>query len=336
MITAALSSSAVHAAGAESGMGRTDRALRLYRQRVARCRTENQVNRIHIAIDNYMTPAEARYFRAALDADPAESPSRRWITRLMGAMPTNTVRPNEFERRGSLKGVTHYTADVASASQKTLIIGFTGVLHRLMLPTPWFLDCLNPALYDVVVLRDFSLLAYASGIRGLGADFVTALSNLRTHVDPRAYRNTVAIGTSAGGVPAILAAILLNLDKAVSIGPQDFRRISDLLRTHGLSDEAYTTLLASRPQPFPEVLIACAAENGDDVAAATLLQQRVPARLVRVRGCAAHAVLAWHHAQGRLPAFLTKVLGQSLEDRPALQTTLAATWVVGSNAGRSR
>jgi hypothetical protein len=335
MITTGLHSSAVRASGRAAATGHAERAVRLYRQRIGRCRTENQVNRVHIAIENYMTPAEARYFRVALDGDPAESPSRLWITRLTGAMPTNIVRPVEFERRGLLKGVTHYTADISSTDQKTLIIGFTGIAHRLMMPTPWVLDCLNPALYDVVLLRDFSRVAYASGIRGLGADFVMALSNLPMHVDPRGYRNTIAFGTSLGGIPAILAAILLNLDKAIAIGPQEFGRIAALLRRHGLSDEPYASLLASRPQPFPEVVLVCGAEHGDDVAAAASLQQRVPARVVRVRNCAAHVVLGWHHGQGTLPAFLAKILGQSLEDRPRVPTTLAASWVVSSTPGWS-
>jgi hypothetical protein len=304
-----------------------ERALRLYHKRIARCRTPNQVNRIHIALDNYMTPAEARYFRAALGAEPAESPGREWISRLADAMPTNIVRPIEFERRGLLKGVTHYTAAGTSPDRKTLLIAFTGAFHRLMLPTPWLLDCLNPVLYDVVLLRDFSRVAYAAGIPGLGGDFATALANLRSLVDPRAYRSAISIGTSAGGLPAILAAIHLRLNKAIAIGPQPLGRVAALLQKNGLSDEPYSTLLASRPQPFPEVLLVCAAENPDDVAAAASLQQRVPARLIKVRNCPVHGVLGWHHAQGSLPGFLAKLLGQSLEEPSTLPATLATTWV---------
>ena len=36
---------------------RLERAYRLYRRYTKRCRTENQLNRVHIALDNYMTPA---------------------------------------------------------------------------------------------------------------------------------------------------------------------------------------------------------------------------------------------------------------------------------------
>jgi hypothetical protein len=321
--------------GTSSPAQRMDRALRLYRKRIARCRTANQVNRVHIALANYMTPAEARHFRAALASDPTDSPARQWIMGLTDAMPTNAVRRVEFERRGLSSSATYYTTDASSRGRKTLIVGFAGAFHRLMLPSAWLLDCLNPGLYDVLLLRDFSVSAYAAGIRGLGGDFFTALSSLRADADPKAYRNAISLGTSAGGLPAILAAILLGLHRAVSIGPQDYPRFAALLKTKGLSEEAYATLLASRPSPFPDVLIVCGADNNEDVAAATSLQQRVPARLLKVRGCATHTVLAWHHARRMLPAFLAKILGQSLEEHAPASTTLTATWLVGSSGAPS-
>ena len=38
-----------------------DRMLGLYRGQAAACRTENQLNRLHIALDNYLTPTEVRH-----------------------------------------------------------------------------------------------------------------------------------------------------------------------------------------------------------------------------------------------------------------------------------
>src|SRR5206468_448929 len=110
----------------------------------------------------YMTPAEVRHFAAALAGEAPQSPSRRWIATLERSLPVKAARPVEFERREHLKGVTHYTASVASPAEKTLIIGFSGIHHRLMMPTAWLLDCLNPRLYDVLVLRDFSRRGFAA------------------------------------------------------------------------------------------------------------------------------------------------------------------------------
>ena len=308
---------------AEPPVSRLDRAYRLYRRRISRCRTENQRNRIHIALENYMTPAEVRYFAAAVAGDAAESPGRRWIADLAGAMPVNRVRPVEFERRTIVKGVTRYTGDAGSTDQKTLIIGLAGRFLRLMSPIPWVLDCLNPALYDVVVLRDFSKLSFALGIPGLGAEIFETLSNLRTHVDPRAYRNAMALGTSGGGVPAVMAAILLNLDRGIAISPQDFRRHAALLQTQGASGDPYSALLASRPRPFPELILVCGADHSVDAAVATALHELVPSHLWKVKNCAQHGVFKWHLARGTLPAFLAKVLGQSLENRELVALNLS-------------
>ena len=312
---------------------RLDRAYRLCRRRIGRCRTENQLNRIHIALGSYMTPAEVRYFDAALAGDPPDSPTRRWIAKLAGSMPMNKVRPVEFERRGIFKGMTRYTADDGPASRKTLIIGFAGHFHRLMAPMPWLLDCLNPAFYDVIVLRDFSRLDFAFGIPGLGGDFFEALANLPRHVDPGAYRKVIALGTSGGGVPAVLAAILLNVNRGVSICPQDFQRFAAKLSAHGLSEERYAALLASRPRPFPELVLVCGANYSVDVRAATALQKLVPSHLWQVKDCEQHAVLIWHLKRGLLPAFLGTILGQNLETGESVATTIAATESEESDGG---
>ena len=310
---------------ASSMASRLDRAYRLYRRRISRCRTENQLNRIQIALGNYMTPAEVRYFDAALAAEAADVPSRRWIAKLHGSMPTNKVWPLEFERRGIFKGATRYMAEGAPPSQKTLIIGFAGHFHRLMSPTPWLLDCLNPAFYDVIVLRDFSRLDFGFGIPGLGGDFFEALANLQGRVDAHAYRRVVALGTSGGGVPAVMAAILLKVDRGIAVCPQDFHRFAAKQRAHGLSELRYAALLASRPRPFPELLLVCGAGYSDDAAAAIALQKLVPSRLWQVKDCAQHAVLIWHLKRGMLPAFLATILGQDLETGESAATAVSAT-----------
>jgi hypothetical protein len=290
-----------------------ERAYRLYRKRIARCRTENQLNHVHIALANYMTPEELRFFDAALAQDPVGSPDRRWISKLSCFIPPRESWPAEFRRKGILKSMTLYAADSGSRAEKTLIIGFTGAFNRMMLPLPLLLGCLNPTLYDVVVLSDFSRRFFSMGIPGLGVDFFQALCNLRNHVDPTAYRNCVALGTSSGGLPAVLGAILLKLNRGVSIGGLDFPQFAAKLRDLGASEEPYAALLASRPEPFPELLLVFGGGNATDVVAARGLHGRVPSRLVEVKACDDHVVLRWKLLRGRLPTFFSTLLGQSVE-----------------------
>jgi hypothetical protein len=79
-----------------------------------------------------------------------------------------------------------------------------------------------------------------------------------------------------------------------------------------VSDEPYAALLASRPCPFPELVLVCGADHRKDVADASALRKLVPSHLWKVKNCAQHAVLTWHLARVTLPAFLAKILGQSL------------------------
>jgi len=290
-----------------------DQAYRIYRRRIDRCHTVNQLNRVHIAVENYMTPTEVHHFSAALGRDVADSPSHRWIAHIVAAMPVNKPRELEFERRSLCKGATWYTANAGSTDQKTLIICFSGHFHRPMVPIPWLLDCLNPAVYDVVVLRDFARLYYASGIPGLGTDFFATLSNLRAQIDPGAYRNAMSLGTSGGGLLALLAAIQLRLPRGISVSAQDMQKVTAKLNELGVSAAPYAALLASRPSPFPELILVCGGNNTTDLLAASALQAFVPSQVWKVRNCADHAVLAWQLARGTLPAHLAEILGQSLE-----------------------
>jgi len=270
-----------------------------------------------------MTPEEVRFFDGALARDPVASPDREWVSKMTRFISKRESWAAEFRRKGILKGMTLYTADIGSCAGKTLIIGFTGPFHRLGLPSPLLLGCLNPALYDVVLLRDFSKRFFSKGIPGLGADFFQALPNLKSHVDPTAYRNCIALGASSGGLPAVLAAILLKLNRGVSIGGLDFPRFAAKLRDFGVSDEPYAALLASRPDPFPELLLVFGAGYATDVVAARGLHGRVPSRLLEVKACDDHLVLAWKLLRGRLPKFLSKVLGQSVDTGQRVEESLA-------------
>ena len=305
-----------------------ERAYRLYRRYIRRCRTENQLNRVHIALDNYMTPTEVRHFAAALAKEPPQSPSRRWIETLERSMAVKAVRPVEFERRELLKGVTQYTANVAPAARKTLILGFSGIHHRLMMPTPWWLCCLNPRVYDVLILRDFSRRSFAAGLPGLGNNLLSAMEGLRKVCDPRAYRKTVSLGASAGGVPAIIAAVHLRLDRGIGLGASHHLWYAEHAKALRADERGYLAVLASRPQPFPELVLVSGAEKKDDLAAALALHAAVPSRLWKLRNCATHGVLKWHIERGTLRAFLTKLLDQSLEAEGPQAVQLAARWIV--------
>jgi len=289
------------------------RLIDVYRRRIRRYRTENQVNRFHISLEQVLVPAELRQLGVALGDEPVLSLSRKWIERILQFMPLNKARPIEFERHVKLKGVTLYTADVGTSAHKTLILGFTGDQHRLMVPTAFLLDCFNPAGYDLVALDDYSKSLYLEGIPGLGDSFFAMLDGLRAYLDLPSYRNVVAFGTSGGGLAAVLAAIALKLDKGISIGGVDFDRLEARAASKGLPIEPFRAVIASRPVPYPDLLLVHAADQPRDEAFAASVSKLVPGRVMKVSNCDAHGLLGHHIMRRQLPEFLAILLGQDLE-----------------------
>ena len=290
-----------------------DRAWQLYKRQIARCHTENQSNRLHTTIENYLTPDEVRRFETALAGLPHDAPGRIWIGKLIDDMPLNKIRPVEFERRSFGKSISLYTADAVPAAGKTLIIGFTGHYHRLMAPTTYWLDCLNPEKYDLLVLRDFKRMHYAQGIPGLGDNYFEALSNLSRVVDQTAYRTVFVLGTSGGGMAALLAAIQLKASRGIAFGSSSFEQLVAKLQEMGLDPAPFEALLASRPRPFPELILAYGAKLPRDAIAAQAVHRRLPTQLHPTQDCATHSLVGWHLRRRLLPQFLPTVFQQSLE-----------------------
>jgi hypothetical protein len=284
-----------------------ERGYRLYRKRIARCRTPNQRNRIHLALESYMTPLEVRYFALRCANDPPDSPERRWVERLDAYMPRRPAARPEFVRRGTLRAVSQYTAEAGSRSDKTLLVCFAGVFHRLMLPTSAFLDCLDASRYDVVLLRDFTRTAFSKGIERLGRDFFETMGSLRTGLEPAAYARTVALGVCSGAMPAMLASILLGFDHGISIAGVDFPEFASWLAEWGVDARRHEALLDSRLNPLPDLLLVYSADTAKDAAAAKALQRRLPSRLWAEPDCAVH-VLPALLASGRLPSFMSRLL----------------------------
>jgi hypothetical protein len=305
---------------------RLERAYWLYSRRIARCRTPNQRNRLHIALESYMTPLEVRYLASRLEREPPESPERRWSARLQSYMMSMRARSTDFIRESPLRAVTRYTSGVGTPTEKTLLLCFAGIFHRLMIPTSTFLDCLDPARYDVVLVRDFSKTAFSRGIAGLGDDFFTALRNLGPLLDLAGYRRTVAFGTSAGGFPSLLAAIFLRLDQGISVAGVDLPEFTSWLEGWDVNPEPFAALLASRPEPFPHLVLVYCQSCEKDAAAAKALHHRIPSTLWKTVECDGHAVLASKLSRGLLPTFVPRLLENARGRSPdhSLATTEAS------------
>jgi hypothetical protein len=226
--------------------------IELYARLTRCCRSENQFNRVHIALENRMTPLEfaglftaltggreltmtgwARHWplrpmlRRLMAARPAAGTpelagvsdySRAWMARLHAKFALAGRLPESFVRQRLRHSVSRFEGH-GRRDCKTLLICFSGNAHRMMMPWPVFLQHIDARHADLVYLRTVKHCGYRSGIRGLADNLPESIDALERLVECRTYRKVSVLGTSGGGLPAILAGIRLGAGAVLAAGP---------------------------------------------------------------------------------------------------------------------
>lgn len=209
---------------------------RLYRRLLHRCRTVNEVNRLHISLEKRMTPSEfssltgatplrlRRLLARAVEqwerlTSPIPSASRhKWIARIEGQLARSGSRAPELYVRYRPGPYMEFYSNPEVLAPKTLLICFKGNAQRLLMPVATFLQHLPAARYDVLTLMDPLKRAYVDGLPGVSNGFSGVARTIGRFLEKTAYRSVVSFGTSAGGLPALILTARLGLDKGVSVG----------------------------------------------------------------------------------------------------------------------
>lgn len=133
-----------------------------------------------------------------------------WISYNKQAIDYSDFRNNsQFKIVENKKDYMALSADeFQQKSTKNLLFLFTGRAGRMMAPLPWVLCNINPQKYDIILFKypkkndgyQLGLPSIANGIYGL-AKFI-----IKTGGD---YDKSLFLGTSGGGLPAILFSSLL-------------------------------------------------------------------------------------------------------------------------------
>jgi acyl-CoA synthetase (AMP-forming)/AMP-acid ligase II len=137
--------------------------------------------------------------------------------------------------------VIYYKSCKSPSDGKTLVVGFSGNMQRLMIPTYRLLLCLDPEKFDLLVLRDRARKCFLGGIEGMGADIDTIANCLRDLTANSRYASVITFGTSGGALPAIYVALKNSFSKAVAVGvasPARFAILADKLRAVIAQNEA--------------------------------------------------------------------------------------------------
>ncbi len=274
--------------------------IELYERLGRHCQTVNQLNRLHIALENWMTPNQ--WFRlcqelrqspryqflnqpvssAPLAVHDIHSAQQRWISALQGLFAKGLGPiPQPFARFCIRRHICCYRGTGKETRAKTLAVCFTGLAQRMMVPLPVFLQQIDASKTDVVLIRYPRGQGFRRGLEGVGESFVVTVAALGKILPLDQYSRRVAIGVSGGGLPAVLTALQLEFDGALSFSggdPGDPRWHEAL----GYSGVELVAQIQGKAKKVPPLFLVYGEDAPADAEAARVLGRLLPATLVKV------------------------------------------------------
>ncbi|MGR3491212.1 MAG: non-ribosomal peptide synthetase, partial [Shimia sp.] len=142
----------------------------------------------------------------------------RWKRRTRRALAADLNGPR-WTRSALRDGLLLYSDQSVPAEQKTLILGFTGNWHRLMMPTYQVLSGLDPTSADLLILMDHSKRLFFDGIESINGGAPGLNAFLRTFAADAGYAKVITLGTSGGGLACVATAAEEGWSHAVCIAP---------------------------------------------------------------------------------------------------------------------
>lgn len=280
----------------------------LLRRVEQRCRTRNELRCIQIAVENRFTPQQVRQlldhdwepvtrycrYRESMDrwyrslwlrlGRPRAQKLANWSRAVDRAAWLASCaalyrmapdgEPQPFKRLRIARDLMLYSGG-GGREGKTLLICFTGNSRRLMMPTSLLLQSLPADRVDVALLRDPSREAYRDGLTGLGGSLGELFVSLAERLRVDRYARSAALGTSAGGLPAVLAGLGMELNAAMSVGGNGV----DDPRWRRVNPRALIEIYRARARSETAVHLVHGGDYPVDTARAANVASILPARL---------------------------------------------------------
>ena len=267
------------------------------------CRTENQFNLLHIAYEHILAPIEFIHFTNLVKSQQLPEPTYDWLRRIAKLSPELFTSPKSFRRQARADNVLLYQDPARDASGKSLLVGFAGNSRRLMMPIAIFLQCLDSHVWDIVLLRKGAEQeTYFEGVAGVASSLSTLVAYVEGMLPTKRYRQIVTYGTSGGGLAAILAAILMNAARGISVGGAPPKTAFDA---------SLQTELAVRracQAQVPELIYIFGADCEFDRNSAHTLQRLFGGKLHPLAGVDHHNPFRTMLKTGHLSAYLNELL----------------------------
>lgn len=267
-----------------------------YPELAARCRTQNEFNRLHIGLENVCTPLELAEIATLAASRKAFPATRAWLKTYRGWTPELFDAPQRFERRAISPHMILYRSKERDPGDKSLLVAFTDNARRLLMPVCVFLQFLDSRSWDVVVLKKCSRNSYLLGLEGIATDFRGLVEFIRTDLGTARYRRVMTFGASAGGFAAIWAAILLQAQRGISVGGSPPRSSSPM------------TIEDQRAPQGTDLCFVFASDSTVDRQSALALQELFGGRLCPVPGSHRHNPIGPMMKTGKFGAFIDELL----------------------------
>ena len=133
---------------------------------------------------------------------------------MLAASGKTEAEPYSATRLGT--NLWHYRGPGAAAD-KTLLVCFSTIRRRMLVPTPVFLQHLNAQAADVLLVVDSRTASFQAGVPGLGVTLEQVIADLAGRALCRKYQRLRTFGCSGGGYPAVLAGHQLGAELAISV-----------------------------------------------------------------------------------------------------------------------
>ena len=237
-------------------------------------------------------------------------PERRWLAGLYRHLSIEGDEIRRFDRFVAHDDVVLYRVADAPPSS-TVLIAFTGLVERMMLETPAFLQHL-PEDTDVILLRDTLQSRYLKGIPRIADDLPSVIAQIGAAVRPD-YARIQTIGASMGGAAALHAAVLLGAERGVSVGGSPVGPVGVIGTSPASPEDHMEPSGAPGTNGRPLLICVFAAENDKDRAGAAGFDAVLPIDAhLGVAGVERHAVLDEVRKFGGLRELLTLLLREHI------------------------
>lgn len=242
---------------------------------------------------------------------------RNWRRRLEAELAAGQVGAS-WSRHEVSENAFLYRGGGGTPSRKTLVVGFSGNLMRLLIPTYRILMSLDPAQVDLLLLRDPSQHGFSQGVPGLGSDLDGIARYLSAFAERERYADCVTLGTSAGGLAAIDAALSNGWGLALAVG-------ADAPERHSVFPQRWRRMLAGQSPVQTHVNLCFGAKNERDSAAARSIAELLPCvSLFPDARFRTHNLLNRLQQSGELSAFFSERLRPSSTRNNELSQTQTA------------